>query len=76
MKSTVTIIGLILILVGVVFLAYQGITYTSKENVLRLGDMQVTADTQKTIVFPPLLGGLSLAAGIVLVIVGRMGRPK
>ncbi len=71
MKSTTTIIGMLLILVGILALAYQGFTYTKHEKVAQIGDIQVTADTQKTVYFPPVLGGLSLVAGIILVVVGR-----
>jgi uncharacterized membrane protein len=71
MKSLTNMIGIILILVGIVALAYQGFTYTKHETVAKIGDVQVTADTQKTVYFPPILGGLSLVAGIVLVVVAR-----
>ena len=71
MKSTTTMIGIILILVGIVAFAYQGFTYTKHEKVAQIGDVQVTADTQKTVYFPPILGGAALVAGIVLVVVGR-----
>lgn len=71
MKSITTMLGILLILVGVVALAYQGFTYTKREEVAKIGSFEVTADTQKTIYFHPLLGGLSLVAGIVLVVIGR-----
>lgn len=71
MKSTTTMFGIILILVGIVALAYQGFTYTKHEKVAQIGDVQVTADTQKTVYLPPILGGAALVAGIVLVVVGR-----
>ena len=65
-----TIIGIILILVGVVALAYGGFSYTKREKVIDAGPLQVSADREKTVPFPPILGGLCLAGGIVLVIVG------
>jgi uncharacterized membrane protein len=71
MKSTLSIVGIILILLGIATLTYQGVTYTQREKVAQIGNIQVTADTQKTVYFPPMLGGLSLVAGIVLVVVGR-----
>lgn len=71
MKSLVTIIGICLIVIGVLALAYQGITYTKQEKVAQIGNVQITADTQKTVYFPPVLGGLALVAGVVLVVVGR-----
>jgi uncharacterized membrane protein len=66
----VTVVGIILIVLGVVALAYQGITYTTSEKVVDLGPLQVEARRERTIPLPPLLGGLALAGGIVLLIVG------
>ena len=65
-----TLLGIALIVLGIVAFAYQGITYTSREKIIDIGPIQATADTQKTIPLPPLLGGLVLAGGIVLVLVG------
>jgi hypothetical protein len=69
MKPT-TIVGVILIVLGVVALAYQGITYTTKENVIDLGPLKVEAKREKTIPLPPVLGGLALVSGVVLLIAG------
>ena len=66
----ITIIGVILIVLGVVALAYQGITYTTKEKVVDLGPVKVEAKREKTVPLPPVLGGLALVGGIVLVIAG------
>ena len=66
----ITIIGVILIELGVVALAYQGITYTTNEKVVDLGPLKVEAKREKTIPLPPILGGLALVGGIVLVIAG------
>ena len=68
------IVGYVLIALGVVSLAIGGITYTKREKVLDLGPIQATADRQKTIPLPPLLGGLALAGGIVLVIASSKKR--
>ncbi len=70
MKSIMTI-GFVLIVLGVLALAYQGITYTSREKIVDMGPMHLSANTSKTIPLPPILGGLALAGGVVLVIVGR-----
>jgi hypothetical protein len=64
------IVGIALIVLGVVAFSYQGITYTTREKVIDIGPVQATAETKKTIPLPPILGGLSLIGGIVLVIVG------
>ena len=63
-------VGIALILLGIVAFAYQGITYTSREKVIDIGPFHATAETQKTIPLSPLLGGLVLVGGIVLVVVG------
>ena len=65
-----TLVGIALIILGVVAFAYQCITYTSREKIIDIGPFQATADTQKTIPLSPLLGGLALVGGIVLVVVG------
>lgn len=66
----VILVGIVLIILGVVALVYQGITYTTREKVLQIGPLEATAKTEKTIPLPPLLGGVALAGGIVLVIIG------
>jgi len=66
----ITIVGVLLIVLGVVAFAYQGITYTTNEKVVDLGPVKVEAKRERTIPLPPVLGGLALAGGIVLVIVG------
>lgn len=71
MKSAISLVGLMLVIVGILIFVYQGFTYTKHENIAQIGDIKVTADTQKTVYLPPILGGLSILAGIVLVIVGR-----
>jgi len=70
MKSGVLIVAIVLIAIGVVSLAYQGITYTTREKVLEVGPIKATAEKQKTIPIPPILGGLALAGGVVLLVVG------
>jgi hypothetical protein len=68
--NPITIVGIVLIVLGIVAFTYQGITYTSREKIIDIGPFQATADTQKTIPLFPLVGGLALAGGIVLVVVG------
>jgi hypothetical protein len=60
----------ILIVLGVVALAYQGITYTTKETVVDLGPLKVEAKGVYTVPLAPVLGGIALVVGIVLVIEG------
>ena len=68
--NPITLVEIALVVLGIVAFAYQGITYTSREKIVDIGPLQATADTQKTIPLPPFLGGLVLAGGIVLVLVG------
>ena len=65
------IIGIILIVIGIVALAYGGFSYTTREKVIDAGPLQVSADKEKTIPLPPVLGALCLVGGIVLVVVGN-----
>jgi uncharacterized membrane protein len=67
----VGIVGIILIAIGIIALAWGGITYTKREKVIDAGPLQVSADREKTIPFSPVLGGICLVGGIVLVIVGN-----
>jgi hypothetical protein len=69
-SNSVMVIGIALIVIGMVAFAYRGINYTSRETVLDIGPIHATADTQKTIPLSPLLGGLALVGGIVLLVVG------
>ena len=66
----VTLVGVALIVLGVVALAYQGITYTTREKIIDLGPLKATVDKEKKIPLPPIIGALALAGGVVLVIVG------
>jgi hypothetical protein len=68
------ITGIVLIVIGVISLALGGISYTTKEKVVDLGPIQATAERHKTIPLPPLLGGLALAGGVVLLIAGSRKR--
>jgi drug/metabolite transporter (DMT)-like permease len=69
--SPKTIIAIILIAVGVVAFTYQGITYTTREKVVDLGPVQMTAEKTKTIPLPPILGVIALVGGIVLLVAGN-----
>jgi hypothetical protein len=69
-----TAIGLVLVVLGVLALAYQGITYTRQERVLDIGPVHATTEKHERIPIPPLLGGLVLAGGIGVLLLG--GRHK
>ena len=69
MKAT-NLIGIALIVLGAVALVYQGITYTTREKVVDVGPLKITADKENRIPLPPIIGVLALAGGVALVIVG------
>ena len=72
--NPIVLVGVALIVLGIVAFAYQGITYTSREKIIDIGPLHATAETQKTIPLSPLLGGLALVGGIVLVVAGNRSR--
>jgi uncharacterized membrane protein len=63
-------VGIILIVLGIAALIFQGITYTKKEKVLDIGPIEATAKKEKHIPLPPILGGIALVGGIVLLVAG------
>lgn len=65
-----TIVGIILVVLGIVALAYQGITYKTREKIVDLGPLQASKEEKHTIPLPPVLGGLALAGGVVLIVFG------
>jgi hypothetical protein len=68
--KTITLVGFALIVLGLAALAYQGITYTSRETVLDLGPIHATAEREKTLPLPPVLGIVAIAGGVALVVAG------
>jgi len=72
MKAS-TILGIILVVLGIISFAYQGITYTTNKKVVDIGPVHATKQEHHTIPLPPILGGLALVGGIVLVIAGSKG---
>ena len=69
--KTYTLTGIILIVIGIVAFAYQGITYTTREKVVDIGPIQMTAEKTKRLPLPPLVGGIALVGGIVLLVMGN-----
>ena len=69
--KTAAIVGILLIILGVISLAYQGITYTTHKKVVDIGPLQATTEQTKTVPLPPILGGIALVGGVVLLMAGR-----
>ena len=65
------LVGIILVVLGVLALAYQGIRYTTHEKLIDIGPLKVTASEKKTIPLPPIVGGVAIVAGIALILVER-----
>ena len=66
-----TLVAIVLIVLGVLALAYQGITYTTRDKIVDLGPLKASVDKQKTIPLPPILGAVALAGGVVLLVVAN-----
>lgn len=69
-KKVIAIIGVILIVAGALALFYRGIPYTSRDVVVDVGPITATAASDKTWPVPPILGGLAIAGGVVLIVAG------
>lgn len=60
--------AIVLIVIGVIALAYGGISYTREEKVLDIGPIEATAKTRETLPLPPILGVAAIAGGVILLI--------
>ena len=66
-------LGLILIVLGIVALMYQGFTYTTHKKVLDVGPIQATKEEHHSVPLPPVLGALALIGGVVILVSDRKG---
>ena len=66
-----SIVGILLIVLGVIGLAVGGINYTRREKVIDIGPIEATAEKRERIPVSPIAGGLALAAGVVLLVAGQ-----
>lgn len=64
-------IGIVLIVIGAAMLIWTGFSYTKKEKVVDAGPLQISVDKQKTVNWPPYLGGILLIGGIVIVVTAK-----
>ena len=69
-----SIVGIILIVVGLAALAFGGFSYTTRETVVDLGPLQATAERERTFPLPPVAGVAAVAAGVALLVVGMRKR--
>ncbi|MGH9741757.1 MAG: DUF3185 domain-containing protein [Candidatus Acidiferrum sp.] len=68
-----TVVGIVLIVIGIIALAYQGLTYTTHKKVLDVGPIHATKEEHHTIPLPPILGALALIGGVVVIASDRRG---
>ena len=68
-----SILGIALVILGIVALAYQGITYTTQKKVLDIGPIQATKEEHHSIPLPPIVGVLSLIGGVAVLALDRRG---
>jgi UDP-N-acetylmuramyl pentapeptide phosphotransferase/UDP-N-acetylglucosamine-1-phosphate transferase len=63
--------SILMIILGVVALTYQGITYTTKEKAIDIGPLQITAERTHTLPVLPILGGIAIVGGLILFLASR-----
>lgn len=63
------VLGIVLIVLGVLALAYGGFGYTKEKKVLDMGPLQATTRTHETVPIPPIVGGAAVIAGIAVLAV-------
>jgi len=64
-------VGLILVIVGIAMLVWTGFTYTKKEKIVDAGPIQISADKEKSVNWPPYVGGIILVAGVFVFVASR-----
>ena len=69
-----TLIGILLIIIGIIGLAVGGFSYTHEKQDAKIGPLQIEHKQTSTIPIPPILSGIALVGGIALVIVGSRSR--
>lgn len=69
-RTPLMVIGVVLAVLGVAALIWQKISYTQRETVVNVGPVNVSADTTKSVPLSPILGGIMLASGAVLIVLG------
>ena len=68
------IVGVVLVIIGLVSLIWGGISWTNEETVIDLGPIEARTEERETLPLPPIVGGLALVAGVVLLLVRERTR--
>lgn len=69
-RTLLVAVGVVLVLLGAAILIWKGVSYTQRETLVDVGSVTVTADTRKSVPLSPILGGVAMAGGAVLIVVG------
>lgn len=69
--NNTSLVGTLLLVAGIIALAYQGFTYTTREKAVDLGFLEITAERSRTIPLPPIVGIAMVGAGVFLMVKGR-----
>lgn len=64
------IVAIVLIVIGIVGLGYGGITWTRQAKVAEVGDLHLTHDKTESLPIPPVVGGICLVAGAIILMKG------
>lgn len=64
-------VGIVLIIIGAVLLIWTGFTYTKTEKIVDAGPIQISADREKSVNWPPYAGGIILLAGVVVLVAAK-----
>lgn len=72
--KTKTVIGIVLIVIGIVMVAYTGFTYVTTEKVVDLGSVQINQEKNHFVEWPPIVGVVLLIGGIVIIALGKKDR--
>jgi uncharacterized membrane protein len=65
------VLGIILLVAGIAMLIWTGFTYTKKEKVVDAGPIQISADKEHSVNWPPYAGGILVIGGIILLVTGK-----
>jgi len=71
MLSHMKAIGIVLVVLGILGLIYQGVTYTTREKIIDIGPIEASADVEKTQTIPPIASGAALLVGLVLIVADK-----
>lgn len=64
-------LGIVLVVIGIVMLVWTGFSFTRKEKVVDIGSLEISADKEEHVNWPPYIGGVILVAGVVLLVAGK-----